>query len=140
MRTTTMDTDRVKQVVETWVIERVLNREFVLRDMRRFVEIMNDRTRAFIRACDEYAVPWYQNLANVAQDAATMTTKGVNLRQQGFLVPPMDRLAAARKLANDFHVQEPEFYTGVQELAINAMTLLTARARIIADGIDRTDV
>ena len=45
-----------------------------------------------------------------------------------------------RQLISVFGIVDPEFYSGLFELATHAQTLATRKARIIADGIDRTQV
>ncbi len=51
-----------------------------------------------------------------------------------------DMNATTRMLIRVLEVEYPEFYTGLMELAMNATTLTTKGARIIADGTDRTNL
>ena len=45
-----------------------------------------------------------------------------------------------RQLISTLGITDPEFYSGLFELANHAQTLATKKARVIADGIDRTNV
>jgi len=79
----------IREIVETWMIRRYQVQEFTQRDLRHFIEVHNANTRRLIRA---------------------------------------------------FEYENPEFWSALAELATNAATLTTKGAKIIADGIDRTDV
>lgn len=79
----------IKRIVETWDIQKRHDRSFTTADLREFVASMNTMTRRMIA---------------------------------------------------EFGVSEPEFYESLAELATNAATLTTKGAKIIADGINRTDL
>ena len=125
------DFNRAKEIVETWNFNKVHNRIFNQMDMRRFIEMMNAHTKMFVRAVDFKSVAEAQAMADLAQNAVSILTR---VAQSG------PAYVAARTFIRNFGVNEPDFYTGVMELAVHACTLLTPKARIIADGVDRTNV
>ena len=47
--------------------------------------------------------------------------------------------AMTRRLVSVTRNESPEFWSAVAELATNAQTLTTKGAKIIADGVNRTD-
>jgi len=127
-------TDTVKGIVETWNVQKVAGRVFVSADMYKFIELMNDRTRHMMRAFNQQTDPeWYQIVAQVAGTAADITsdTPGVELEEY---------YPRAKEMIAAYGVNETDFYTGLQELCVNACTLATPGARIIADGVDRTQL
>jgi hypothetical protein len=125
-------TDRVKAIVETWNVQKLQGREFNTNDMYRFVEMMNDRTRHMIATFRVKDPEFYQQLAMTAGTAAEVIDDTV-------VVDPF-AFARARVLITNYSVNEAEFYTGLQELCVHASTLTTAGARVIADGVDRTNL
>lgn len=48
--------------------------------------------------------------------------------------------AHTRRLISAMGRDYPDFWTGMFELAMNAQTLCTPKAKIFADGLDRTNV
>ena len=132
-----MNVNRVKEIVETWNVEKIHAREFSRRDMRKFIELMNDRTRMLIQACDNHTVDYYQELATLSADAESVTRETSDLVREGIIGP---RYYVARTLVQTFQVWEHDFYIGLMELAVHACTIVTPKAKIIADGIDRTNV
>ena len=123
-----------KTVVETWNANKVHNREFVQRDMRKFIEIMNDRTKALIH---------WMELHRIGPDRCATTAKVAENCVRlinGEPIATQEEHNDARMMVSMYGVNEAEFYTGLMELYVHAATLLTAKARIIADGIDRTNV
>lgn len=126
-------TDAVKTIVETWNVQKVHSREFNTSDMYRFIELMNDRTRHMIRTFQMNDPEWYQIVAMVAGLAADITsgTAGVELEEY---------YPRAKEMIAAYGVNETDFYTGLQELCMNAVTQTTPGARLIADGVDRTQL
>lgn len=130
------DVRRAIDIIETWNIRKV-DRDIVPSgsDMRDFVELMNAQTRLLLAeyptSCRHTA--YWQDLARAAESASTYTSPGQTVN---------DVLWRARaiRLVNLFGRQEWEFYTGLMELAINAATLVTPGAKIIANKIDRTNL
>lgn len=130
-----LDVQPIREIVEAWVTTAKFNREFNQRDMRFFVEVWNDHTRQLIRACRPHRDPdWYQILKNAAHDALCICD-GTWRNEMGY-----QRMVQVRAFMQPFERTEPEFWQGLVDLSIQAATMLTPGARIIADKIDRTDV
>lgn len=131
-----IDVPRVTGIVDAWNIHKTKrNNEPTYGDMRNFVTLMNTQTRLLIA---EYPNSvrfgeFWQDLARQAESASTYTTEGKFVTDIGWR-------SRALKMVNQFSRQEPWFYEGLMELAINAATLVTPGARIIAAGKDRTDL
>jgi len=121
-----------KNVVETWNINKLHGREFNQSDMRKFIEVMNDRTKALIHWTELRDPALAQSYAVIAQDAVSLIN--------GDPIETDMRHSAARILISQFGVNEADFYTGLMELYVHAATLLTPRAKLFVDGKDMTDV
>lgn len=130
---------RVKEVVETWDIHRKDRRGFNAVDMRKFVEAMNDRTKQIIRLVRREDVSFYQAVANTSNNAANWLAWVVSSDAQPS--PLTDAQAEiVRPFIRAFNTDSQDFYTALTELCVNAQTQLTPGARLMADGINRTDV
>lgn len=126
-------TDAVKTIVETWNVQKVHSREFNSSDMYKFIELMNDRTKHMMRTFQMNDPEWYQIVAQVASVAVDITSNTPGVEEQEYY-------AQAKEMISAYGVNETDFYTGLQELCVNACTLCTPGARIIADGVDRTQL
>lgn len=129
---TEIDVRRVKDIVETWNIRKTNNRVFTRSDLLHFVEINNAMTKRLISELQQRVPEWWQEYARVAEAASIYTAPNQT-------VDDIEYRGKALRMVNEFGVQEHDFYVGLMELAINAVTLTTPGARIIADGVDRTD-
>ena len=124
---------QVKEVVDTWVILRLAGREFTQRDMRKFMEAMNDRTRQMISIFQVTDVGFYEHLAEDSMLAMSML-------QGGDWTSNEEASIKIRVMIGRWGRGDINFYSGLMELCVNACTHLTPKARVIADGVDRTDV
>jgi len=77
------DLQSLIDVVETWEVHRQAGRAFNTRDMRRFIETMNDRTRHMISIIGMNSPEFYSSLQELAQHACTMTTPGAKVYGDG---------------------------------------------------------
>ena len=131
-----IDVRRVTDIVETWNIRKTMrSNQPTYGDMRNFIELMNAQTRLLIA---EYPAScrhpeFWLDLSRQAESASKYTSPGQT-------VDDILWRSRALKMVNQFTRQEWEFYTGLMELSINAATLTTPGARIIADGRDRTQL
>jgi hypothetical protein len=126
--------DDVKAIVETWNVQKWAGREFSRNDMYRFVALMNDRTRHLIKTFRQYNPEYYMILADISKLAADLTSDTPTPDEDPLVV------AHARNMISLYGVNETDFYTGLQELCMNACTLTTPGAKLIADGVDRTQL
>lgn len=136
----TFDIARAKDVVETWNFQKVHNRQFNQMDMRKFVELNNDRSRQLILTSDVRTVDEFQRIGMLAGDAASLLTPNVTTEQlmaEGIVDA---RLAELKTFLSEWQINNADFYIGLMELCVHACTVLTPKARVIADGIDRTNV
>jgi hypothetical protein len=125
--------DDAKRVIETWDVLRKANREFSQMDMRRFVETMNDRTRQLIRLFMSTDPTFYQGIADRATNVITF------LADDNLAMSDKERTQARSYIAA-WEVMDSDFYTALMELCVHATTMVTPHTKVIADGIDRTDV
>lgn len=123
------DFRQLKDVVETWAIQRHGVREFTRADLDRWCQAMNDRTRHVIHLYQKRDPEFYQALALVANDIAEARARNEVLQT------PIHQ-----DLIRDMGVTEEAYYSALSELCVNASTMLTKRARIIADGKDVTNL
>jgi hypothetical protein len=70
-------------VVETWNTQKEAGRQFTQKDMRKFIETMNDRTRHMISIVGRDNPEFYTGLFELAQNATTLTTKGAKIYGDG---------------------------------------------------------
>ena len=120
-------------IVTPWIRERE-SRQFHLGDLRKFVEAMNNRSRALIAELQNTNPMYWQELGRLAEDAETYAREGERCTLDPF------RTILARKFMKPFEMTDPKFYSALMELSIHAVSLVTPGARIIADGVDRTNV
>jgi len=73
----------LRDLVETWGLQRTLDREFTTGDLNKFAETMNNRTRQLISLLEMYDPEFYTALFELAQHARTMTTPGAKLFVDG---------------------------------------------------------
>jgi hypothetical protein len=124
-------------VIETWDQLKVTGREFTRFDMRKFVEMMNDRTKQIVRIFRIEDIRFYQELASQATLAITWLEWLLDMTQPDM---PDNEKVWGRQFVALFGVDKVSYYTSLVELCVNAQTQLTEGARLIADGIDRTNV
>lgn len=123
----------VKAIVESWAVQRHDYQSFGLLHMNQFITAHNDRTRQLIAVCqNQYAADW-QDLARVAETCQWITEGTPSL-------PDMFMMKRANDVLLRFAVLQHQFWSAFVELAVNAATLTTPGARIIADGVDRTNL
>lgn len=141
------DIQAIKDIVTPWSIQRYERGDFGRRDMRRFLENMHHHTRALISAYGQTDPKFYEGIHRQATDALThiQVTTGLipNIRMMDTPNDPAlteETRAAAMRMIRDFGIEQPEFYTALLELAVHAATLTTKRAKVIADGYDRTNL
>ncbi len=118
--------DQIKGIVEYWCINRHDTGAFYRRDMYRWVAMMNDRTRHLIRTVRYYDPEWWRDYGRLAEKAE-LTLEGTEYPE-------------GRSMISDYQIQDPTFYNGLVELCVNAVTQTTEGARLIADGVNRTDL
>ena len=135
-----IDINRAKDVVETWNFEKVHNRAFNQMDMRRFLELNNDRSKQMILTSDVRTVEEFQRIGMCAGDAASLLTPGVTTEQLMADGIVGARLAELKTFLSEWQINDADFYIGLMELCVHACTILTPKARVIADGIDRTNL
>ena len=67
--------------VEAWEAKkREAAAEFTNNGLRRFAELMNYHTKALIQGTEKADPEFWSSLAELATNAATLTTKGAKLR------------------------------------------------------------
>jgi len=70
--------------VETWgTLRHTMPREFNGADMRNFIGMMNDRTRQFVSILGTKDPDFYTAIAELATNAATLTTPGARIIGDG---------------------------------------------------------
>jgi hypothetical protein len=122
------DFDQLKNVVETWAIQRVKVKEFNRADLDRWCQAMNDRTRHVIHLWEIRDPTFYQRIATESDTVMRYINEG---KIDG---------AKGRMLMAQFEVWDVDFYSALTELCVNASTMLTKSAKIVADGKDVTNL
>ena len=79
-----MTLQQFKELVGTWaVLRHTTPREFNGADMRNFIGMMNDRTRQFVSILETQDPEFYSAIAELATNAATLTTPGARIIGDG---------------------------------------------------------
>jgi hypothetical protein len=72
------------EVIETWMIQRThIIKEFNTTDLNRFVTTLNDRTRHVVQLLERQNPEFWTAVAELATNAATLTTKGAKIIADG---------------------------------------------------------